>query len=111
LSFLHGCGSNTEKGKNPLSLSPSEKAIRKLPKIQIVEGHKEVHVVSGPFGHELVLLEAGTPGTGTCKTTPSAVPGAMVRQFLKNVQNPESPITPRLAEAERIQEIENPPED
>jgi len=81
-----------------------EKAIRKLPKFEIVEGHKRFKWFRGHLAENWYYLKRALQEQELAKLLPGAVPGAIVRQFLKNMHNPASPITPKLAEAERIQD-------
>jgi hypothetical protein len=81
-----------------------ENAIRKLPKFEIVDGHKRSTLFRAHLAQHWYYLKRAVQEPDLRKLHPLAVPGAIVKYFVTNVQYPESPITPRLAEVERIQD-------
>jgi len=97
--------SKQHRKKRQYSLIESvEKAIRKLPKFEIVEGHRRPTWCRGHLAENWYYLKRAIEEPELVELRPGAVPGAIVRHFLRHMHNPESPITARLAEAERIQD-------
>jgi len=102
--FVTGIWKQHRKKRQSSLIEAFEKTIRKLPKFEIVEGHKRSTWFRSHLAKNWYYLKRAIQEPELAKLHPHAVPGAIVRYFLTNMQNPESPITPRLAETERIQD-------
>jgi len=81
-----------------------EKAIRKLPKFKIISGRKRSNWFRDHLTQNWYYLKRALQEPELAKLHPGAVPGAIVRAFHKKMYNPESPLTPMMAEAEKIAE-------
>ena len=79
-----------------------EREIRRLPKFRIVEGHRQPNWFRTELAKDWHYLRTTLEDPELAKLHPGAVPGAIVAIFLRKRCNPESPITPTIAEAERI---------
>ena len=102
--LVTGAWKQHRKKRQSSLIESLEMAIRKLPKIEIVEGHKSSTWFRAHLAENWYYLKRALQEPGLRKLHPLAVPGAIVKNFVMNMQNPESPITPRLAEAERIRD-------
>jgi hypothetical protein len=79
-----------------------EREIRKLPKFRIVEGHRRSNWFRAELAKDWYYLRTTLEDPELAKLNRGARPGAIVAIFLRKRSNPESPITPMLAEAEKI---------
>ena len=79
-----------------------EREIRKLPKFRIVEGQRRPNSLRVELAKDWHYLRRALEDPELANLHPGAVPGAIVAIFLRKQSNPESPITPTLAEAEKI---------
>jgi hypothetical protein len=102
--FVTGVWKRHRKKRQSSLIEVFKRAIRKLPKFEIVEGHKRSTWFRAHLAKNWYYLKRALQEPEHAKLHPRAVPGAIVRHFLTNMQNPESPITPKLAEIERIQD-------
>jgi hypothetical protein len=79
-----------------------EREIRKLPKFIIVKGHRQPNWFRTQLAKDWHYLRTTLQDPELPKLNPGTVPGAIVATFLRKRSNPESPVTPTIAEAERI---------
>jgi hypothetical protein len=90
-------------------LSPSttekfEQAIRRLPKFRIVEGHRQPNWLRANLSKDWYYLRNTLQDPELSKLHPSAIPGEIVSRFLAERSKPQSPVTPTIAESERIRD-------
>jgi hypothetical protein len=81
-----------------------ETEIRRLPKFRIVEGHKQPYWLRAELATDWYYLKKTLQDPELAKLHPGAIPGAIVATFLRKRSNPESPVTPTIAESERIKD-------
>jgi len=86
----------------PSLVEAFEREIRKLAKFRIVEGRRQPTWLRAELAKDWYYLRTTLKDPELAKLHPGAVPGAIVAMFLRKRCNPESPVTPTIAEAERI---------
>jgi hypothetical protein len=79
-----------------------EKAIRKLPKLKIVSGHKRPNWFRDHLAEKWYYLKRALQEPELARLHPRAVPGAIVKDFFTKIHYPDSPITAMIAETEKI---------
>jgi hypothetical protein len=92
-----------DRGKAKFSLIDAfESAIRKRPKFTIVEGHRRPSLFRSYLAKNWYYLKRALQESEVAKVHPSAVPGTIVKHFFRQIDKPDSPNTPMVAERERI---------
>jgi hypothetical protein len=81
-----------------------EREIRLLPKFRVVEGQRQTYWLRTELAKDWYYLRMTLQDPELAKLPPGAIPGAIVAMFLQKRSNPESPVTPMIAEANRIKD-------
>jgi hypothetical protein len=83
-------------------LQEFEEAVRRLPKFLVASGHKKSNLFRGHLARYWYFLKRVLQEPELAELLPGAVPGAIANPFLRKMQNPDSLLTPKMAEREQI---------